>query len=156
MCIRDRPKGGGGRQIGLTLLIPAVLGAALIVVPLAGLLLRTDWGRMPEYLSGDAVWPALRLSLITTIATVVACLILGTPLAWALSRTDGPIARIVRALVTVPVVLPPVVGGVALLLAYGRRGILGPSLEAFGITLPFTTTAVILAQVFVSLSLIHI
>lgn len=146
-----RSKGGGGRQIGLTLLIPAVLGAALIVVPLAGLLLRTDWGRMPEYLSGDAVWPALRLSLITTIATVVACLILGTPLAWALSRTDGPIARIVRALVTVPVVLPPVVGGVALLLAYGRRGILGPSLEAFGITLPFTTTAVILAQVFVSL-----
>ena len=83
------------------------------------------------------MWPALRLSLITTVTTVVACLILGTPLAWALSRTDGPITRVVRALVTV--------------LAYGRLGVLGAGLAAFGISLPFTTAAVILAQVFVSL-----
>ena len=145
------PSASGGRRIGLGLLIPAILGAALIILPLAGLLLRTDWGQLPGYLTGDAVWPALRLSLITTVTTVVACLILGTPLAWALSRTDGPITRVVRALVTVPVVLPPVVGGVALLLAYGRRGVLGPGLAAFGISLPFTTAAVILAHVFVSL-----
>ncbi len=83
--VRGEPAAAGrapaaaGRRIGLSLLIPATLGAALIILPLAGLLLRTNWGRLPEYLTGEAVWPALRLSLITTVATVVACLILGTP-----------------------------------------------------------------------------
>ena len=96
--------------------------------------------------------PAVRLSIITTFATVAVCWVLGTPLAWLLSRADGRGATWLRALVTVPVVLPPVVGGVALLLAYGRRGLVGePLLDVFGVRVPFTPVAVVLAQVFVSL-----
>ncbi len=134
------------------LLVPAGLGVALVVLPLLGLLLRTDWGSFASNLSAPVVWPAIRLSLLTTLVTVALCFILGTPLAWLLSRADGRAATWLRAVLTVPVVLPPVVGGVALLMAYGRRGVVGaPLFEAFGLRLPFTPTAVVLAQVFVSL-----
>ncbi|WP_299445878.1 ABC transporter permease [uncultured Phycicoccus sp.] len=134
------------------LLVPAGLGVALVVLPLLGLLLRTDWGSFASNLSAPVVWPAIRLSLVTTLVTVALCFVLGTPLAWLLSRADGRAATWLRAVLTVPVVLPPVVGGVALLMAYGRRGVVGaPLFEAFGLRLPFTPTAVVLAQVFVSL-----
>ena len=95
---------------------------------------------------------ALRLSLLTaTLATAVSVL-LGVPLAWLLARTDVPGGRLVRALVTVPLVLPPVVGGVALLLVFGRRGPVGGWLDAtFGITLPFTTAGVVVAEAFVAM-----
>jgi molybdate transport system permease protein len=138
-----------GRGILLSL---ATLATALILVPLAGMLLRAPWSDWPRYLTDPIVWPAIRLSLITTVATVAISMVLGTPLAWLLSRADGRAANWLRALVTVPVVLPPVVGGVALLLAYGRNGVVGaPLFEAFGLRLPFTPSAVVLAQVFVSL-----
>ncbi len=134
------------------LLVPAVLAVGLVVVPLLGLLGGTEWSELPARLTDPLVRPALWLSLVTTVTTVAVCLVLGTPLAWLLSRADGRGATWLRAVLTVPVVLPPVVGGVALLLAYGRNGMVGGTLfEVFGVRIPFTPVAVVLAQVFVSL-----
>lgn len=134
------------------LLVPAALGFLLVVLPLVGLVAGTEWSGLVPRLTDPAVRPALQLSLVTTLATVAICWVLGTPLAWLLSRAEGRTATWLRAVLTVPVVLPPVVGGVALLLAYGRRGLVGePLLEVFGLRIPFTPVAVVLAQVFVSL-----
>ncbi|MDO5503644.1 MAG: ABC transporter permease [Actinomycetia bacterium] len=136
----------------LVLLIPAALALLLVVLPLLGLLIRTEWTSLATHLSAPVVWPAIRLSLITTLITLGLSILLGTPLAWLLSRAHGRAATWLRALLTVPVVLPPVVGGVALLLAYGRNGLLGaPVFEMFGWRIPFTPMAVVLAQLFVSL-----
>ncbi|NLJ54479.1 MAG: molybdate ABC transporter permease subunit [Intrasporangiaceae bacterium] len=134
------------------LLVPAALGMALVVLPLLGLVVRTDWGGLITHLRAPVVWPAIRLSLITTLTTLTLAIVLGTPLAWALAQATGRLATWARAILTVPVVLPPVVGGVALLLAYGRNGIVGaPVFEAFGWRIPFTPMAVVLSQLFVSL-----
>ncbi|RVX43221.1 molybdate transport system permease protein [Nonomuraea polychroma] len=134
------------------LVVPALLGLAFLVLPLAGLLIRAPWSTLPQRLAQPHVLEALRLSLVcATIATAL-CLLLGVPLAWLLARVDFPGRRVVRALVTVPLVLPPVVGGVALLLVLGRRGLLGQWLEStFGITLPFTTAGVVVAEAFVAM-----
>jgi molybdate transport system permease protein len=134
------------------LLLPAVLGLAFLVLPLVGLVVRAPWSTLPQRLTEPGVLTALRLSLQTaTIATVV-CVVTGVPLAWLLARVEFPGRRVVRALVTVPLVLPPVVGGVALLLVFGRRGLLGAWLDrTFGITLPFTTTGVVIAEAFVAM-----
>ena len=132
--------------------MPATLAALLVVVPLVGLVAGAEWRGLPGRLADPAVGPAVRLSAATTVTTVALCWLLGTPLAWLLSRAEGRGATWLRAVITVPIVLPPVVGGVALLLAYGRRGVVGePLLEAFGLRVPFTPVAVVLAQVFVSL-----
>ena len=140
------------RRGRLPLLVPAALGVALVALPLLGLLLGTEWTELLRHLSSPLVWPAIRLSLVTTLITLALAVALGTPLAWLLSRAEGRLASWLRALITVPVVLPPVVGGVALLLAYGREGLVGaPVFVAFGLRLPFTPTAVVLAQLFVSL-----
>ncbi|MEU7744347.1 ABC transporter permease [Nonomuraea sp. NPDC049158] len=134
------------------LVVPAVLGLVFLVLPLAGLLIRAPWPTLLQRLAEPQVLEALRLSLVcATIATAV-CLLLGVPLAWLLARVSFPGRRLVRALVTVPLVLPPVVGGVALLLVLGRRGLVGQWLEAtFDITLPFTTAGVIIAEAFVAM-----
>jgi molybdate transport system permease protein len=115
-------------------------------------LIRAPWATLPQRLTEPGVLAALRLSLITaTLATGVS-LLLGVPLAWLLARTRFPGRRFARALVTVPLVLPPVVGGVALLLVFGRRGLLGGWLDAtFGISLPFTTAGVVVAETFVAM-----
>src|SRR6185437_15518836 len=107
---------------------------------------------LPSRLAAPGVLTALRLSLETaTLATLVS-VVLGVPLAWLLARVEFPGRRVVRALVTVPLVLPPVVGGVALLLVFGRRGLVGEWLDsAFGITLPFTTAGVVVAEAFVAM-----
>jgi molybdate transport system permease protein len=131
--------------------LPALLALGLLVLPLAALLLRADWSRVPSDLATPTVMPALRLSLTTTTSTAVLCLLLGTPLARFLARSDHAVTRWVRALVTVPLVLPPVVGGVALLMTWGRNGLLGQHLSALGIQIPFTTVAVVLAETFVAL-----
>jgi len=117
-----------------------------------GLLYRAPWASLPRRLTEPGVLDALRLSLLTaTLATLVS-LVLGVPLAWILARTTFPGRRLIRALVTVPLVLPPVVGGVALLLVFGRDGLLGRWLDAaFGITLPFTTAGVVVAEAFVAM-----
>jgi molybdate transport system permease protein len=122
------------------------------VLPLVGLLVRAPWRTLPQRLVDPGILAALRLSLETaTLATLVS-LVLGVPLAWVLARTELPGRRFLRALVTVPLVLPPVVGGVALLLVFGRRGLLGAWLDAhFGITLPFTTAGVVVAEAFVAM-----
>ncbi|MGO4603464.1 ABC transporter permease [Terrabacter sp. 2YAF2] len=131
--------------------IPAALALLLLVIPLVALLVRADWARIPSDLATPTVLPALRLSLTTTSVTAVLCLVLGTPLAWFLARSEHRATSWVRALLTVPLVLPPVVGGVALLMAWGRNGVVGQHLTPFGIQIPFTTVAVVLAETFVAM-----
>ncbi|WP_285732522.1 ABC transporter permease [Kitasatospora phosalacinea] len=147
---RRRPRGAG--RVPAALLLPALLGLAFLVLPLLGLLVRAPWRSLPALLTGPEVWQALKLSLLSaTLATGVS-LLLGVPLAWLLARTEFPGRRLVRALVTLPLVLPPVVGGVALLLVLGRNGVLGRWLDAWtGVTLPFTTTGVVVAEAFVAM-----
>ncbi|WP_433533367.1 ABC transporter permease [Micromonospora sp. CA-263727] len=139
-------------RIPVALLVPAALGLLFLVLPLVGLLVRAPWATLPQRLTEPGVLTALRLSVQTATLATLLCLALGVPLAWLLARVRFPGRRVVRALVTVPLVLPPVVGGVALLLVFGRRGLIGSWLdETFGLTLPFTTTAVVLAEAFVAM-----
>ncbi|MFJ2033239.1 molybdate ABC transporter permease subunit [Streptosporangium sp. NPDC087985] len=134
------------------LVAPAVVGLAFLVLPLAGLLVRAPWPTMGERLAEPQVLQALRLSLVTATLATLICLLLGVPLAWVLARGNIPGRRLVRALVTVPLVLPPVVGGVALLLVLGRNGLAGRWMhETFGISLPFTTAGVVVAEAFVAM-----
>ena len=136
----------------IALLIPAWVGLAFLVLPLIGLVGRTPWGSLGERLADPAVFAALKLSLFTATVATVACLVFGVPLAWLLARVPFRGRRIVRALVTVPLVLPPVVGGVALFLALGRRGLVGSFIyEHTGFSLPFTTAGVIVAEAFVAM-----
>ncbi|MFG6198139.1 ABC transporter permease [Nonomuraea sp. JJY05] len=147
-----RPARQAAGRLPWMLVLPALAGLAFLVLPLAGLLIRAPWGTLLERLTEPQVLEALRLSLVcATIATAL-CLVFGVPLAWLLARVDFPGRRVVRALVTVPLVLPPVVGGVALLLVLGRRGLVGQWLESsLGITLPFTTAGVVVAEAFVAM-----
>ncbi|GGM92995.1 molybdate ABC transporter permease [Thermopolyspora flexuosa] len=147
-----RPRRAPRGRAPWMLFVPAVAGLVFLVLPLAGLLIRAPWSTLPARLAEPAVLQALRLSLVTATVATGLCLLLGVPLAWLLARVDFPGRRLVRALVAVPLVLPPVVGGVALLLVLGRRGLVGQWLEAaFGITLPFTTAAVVIAEMFVAM-----
>ncbi|MGI8336136.1 ABC transporter permease [Actinomadura scrupuli] len=140
-----------GRVPGL-LIVPALLGLAFLVLPLVGLLTRAPWSTLGTRLARPQVLDALRLSLVTATLATALCVLLGVPLAWLLARVSFRWRRLIRALVTVPLVLPPVVGGVALLLVLGRRGLLGRWLDsAFGITLPFSTAGVVLAEAFVAM-----
>ena len=143
----------GRGRLGIILLIAlAALGLAFLVLPLLGLLIRAPWHRLPELLSKETSQQALRLSLVTASLATALSLLLGVPLAWALARLELPGRSFFRALVTVPLVLPPVVGGVALLLAFGRRGIIGgPIYDHTGWSMPFTTTAVVVAETFVAM-----
>ncbi|NQE69412.1 Molybdate/tungstate transport system permease protein WtpB [Nocardia gamkensis] len=136
----------------VALMLPAVCGLAFLVVPLIGLLARAPWATMPDRLLGAEVGRALRLSLVCATAATAICLVLGIPLAWVLARAELPGRGLIRALVTVPLVLPPVVGGVALLLVLGRRGLIGRYLyEWFDLSLPFTTAGVVVAEAFVAM-----
>jgi molybdate transport system permease protein len=138
--------------VPVALLLPAVAGVVFLVLPLAGLLARTPWATLPQRLAEPTVLAALKLSLLTATLATLLCILLGVPLAWLLARVEFPGRRLVRALVTVPLVLPPVVGGIALLLALGRRGLVGSWLDStFGMTLPFTTAGVVVAESFVAL-----
>jgi molybdate transport system permease protein len=145
----SRPRQGG---VPLPLLVPAAIGTLFLVLPLLGLVIRAPWSDLGARLTEPGVGEALRLSLVTaTLATALA-MVLGVPIAWVLARTDVRGRSVLRALVTVPLVLPPVVGGVALFLVLGRQGILGRLLyEWTGFTIPFTTLAVVLAETFVAM-----
>jgi len=129
----------------------AVVGALLIVVPIVSLATRVDWTRFGSLITSESSLAALALSLRTSVASTALCVVLGVPLALVLARTSFPGKRILRALILLPLVLPPVVGGIALLAAFGRRGLLGAPLEAAGVTIAFSTVAVVLAQTFVAL-----
>lgn len=134
------------------LIIPAALATLLVVVPLLSLVGRTPWARLPELLFTREVGDALWLSLLTSTAALAICLAVGLPLAWFLARIDFPGRSLLRALVIVPLVLPPVVAGVALLAAFGRSGYVGgPIHDWTGFTIPYTTLAVVIAHAFVSL-----
>ena len=140
------------QRVPAALLLPAGLGLLFLVLPLLGLLARAPWTTLPRRLAQPGVLTALRLSLETATLATLLCAALGVPLAWLLARVEFPGRRLVRALVTVPLVLPPVVGGVALLLVLGRNGLVGQALDSwFGVTLPFTTAGVVVAETFVAM-----
>ncbi|MGD9987347.1 ABC transporter permease [Pseudonocardia sp.] len=132
--------------------VPAVVAFLVIALPVLGLLLEADWARMPELLTSPAALAALRLSLETAAISTVLCILLGGPLAAVLARGRMPGLRALRSVVLLPLVLPPVVGGLALLYLVGARGLVGEALElGFGVTIPFTTAAVVIAQTFVAM-----
>ena len=136
---------------------PAVAGLAAVTVlffllPLSGLVFRAPWGSMTKVITSSTSLDALRLSLIASLATTVLALLFGFPLAWLLARGQFRGKPLLRGLTTLPMVLPPVVGGIALLLAYGRKGMVGEPLNAaLGISLPFTLPGVIVAEAFVAM-----
>jgi molybdate transport system permease protein len=130
----------------------AALAVAVFALPFIGLLWRVPWSRLGHVVTEATVRDALALSLRTSLLSTSITVVLGVPLAWALARIDFPGRRLVRALATLSMVLPPVVGGVALFASFGRRGLFGRLLDDwFGIRIPFTTGAVVLAQTFVAM-----
>lgn len=140
-----------GRPPGFALVVAAV-ATAFFALPIIGLLQRAPWSQLWDDLTADATVEALRLSLVCSLGATALSLLFGVPLAWALARLDVPGRRLARAVVTLPMVLPPVVGGVALFLAFGRRGLVGQYLDDwFGLRLPFSTGGVIVAETFVAM-----
>lgn len=142
------------RANGPPIVVIAIAGVAIafFAAPLVGLLARTPWGSAWDELTAPGTVDALRLSLVCSLAATVLSVVFGVPLAWVLARQQFPGRRLARALVALPMVLPPVVGGVALFLAFGRRGFIGRELDDwFGITLPYTTLGVIIAETFVAM-----
>lgn len=154
MTTRAGPRRGAG-SVGrppVAILGIATLAFALVAVPLVALLRRVAWSNLWSDLSSPGSVEALRLSLICSVAAAIASVVLGLPLAWTLARVPFAGRRFVRALVLVPMVLPPVVGGVALLSAFARRGIVGGWLyDALGVQLTFSTAGAILAETFVAM-----
>jgi molybdate transport system permease protein len=148
----DRQR-GAGPSVGMPrwLWFPAALAAAFIILPLAAIVLRIDPASLPALVTSQSALEALWLSLRTATAGTVLCILLGVPLATVLARTSFRGQGLIRSLVLLPLVLPPVVSGLALLYTFGRRGLLGQSLDLVGIQIPFTTLAVVIAQTFVAL-----
>lgn len=131
--------------------IPAAVGVLLLALPFVALLTRLDWAGVPAAITAPEALQALGLSLSTATVSTVLCLLLGVPLALVIARSDGWLPAVLRTLTTLPLVLPPLVGGIALLSLLGRNGMLGGVLSVAGIQIPFTTAAVIIAQTFVAL-----
>ena len=140
------------RRPPLPVMVLAGVAVLFVVLPLAGLLARAHWDTVLTQLGSATVLDALRLSLLTATAALAASLLVGVPLAIVLARVRFPGRSLVRAVVTLPMVLPPVVGGVALLLAFGRNGLLGAPLYSLtGWSLPFTTAGAVVAETFVAM-----
>ncbi len=149
---RRAARGGASRSVPAPLLVPALIAILFLLLPLAGLLIRAPWGKLGAALSGTDATQALTLSLWTATVSTAISMVIGVPLAWVLARSSFPGQRLLRALVTLPLVLPPVVGGVALLLAFSRTGIVGRYLDSwFGLTIQFTPLAVVMAETFVAM-----
>lgn len=142
----------GRERVPALVVALALVGAALFVLPLLGLVFQAPWRDALRSLTAPETLNALRLSLIASLSATAIALVLGVPMAWIYARVAFPGRSVLRALTTLPMVLPPVVGGIALLLAFGRRGLIGGWLDsAFGITLPFTTAAAVMAETFVAM-----
>jgi len=140
------------RRPPVLLVVLGSIGLAMFVVPFVGLLARVPWSDLPALLARDVVTDALRLSVVTSLMATATAVVVGIPLAWMMARLDFPGRPLVRGLVTLPLVLPPVVGGAALLFALGRRGLVGEGLEqATGLLLPFSTWGVVVANTFVAM-----
>ena len=136
----------------IPIVVLAVIAVVFFALPLLALLQRVPWSDVGDLFTASAPREALLLSLLTSVIATTCALVLGLPLAWVLARTQLPGRHVIRAVCTLTMVLPPVVAGVALLAALGRRGLIGASLnDWFGIRLPFTTPAVVIAQVFVAM-----
>ncbi len=148
-----RARGWAGTGSGLPgwVFLPAVLGGAFIVLPLVAMLARVQWSSFWELITSESSIAALWLSLKTSTVSTVLCVLFGTPMALVLARARFPGIRLARSLVLLPLVLPPVVGGIALIYTYGRQGLLGGTLEFLGLRIAFSTTAVVIAQTFVAL-----
>lgn len=129
----------------------AVVGGLFVVVPLAAMALRVDWPRFIPLVTSESAQAALLLSLRTSLTATALCIVFGVPMALVLARTSFRGQQVLRSLVLLPLVLPPVVGGIALLYTFGRRGLLGSSLDVLGIDIAFSTTAVVMSQAFVAL-----
>lgn len=142
-----------GRYSGLPrwVFVPAAVGAMFVVLPLAAMTARVRWSNFFVLVTSESSMAALGLSVRTSAAATALCLVLGVPMALVLARTSFPGQRVVRSLMLLPLVLPPVVGGIALLYTFGRRGLLGHTLDVLGIQIAFSTAAVVLAQTFVAL-----
>lgn len=131
--------------------LPAAVGTAFVLLPLCAIVARVEWPDFWELITSESSREALKLSLRTSAASTLACLVLGVPMALVLARNRFPGQSVARSIVLLPLVLPPVVGGLALLYTFGRRGLLGHSLEVLGIQVAFSTVAVVMAQTFVAL-----
>lgn len=131
--------------------LPAIAGIVFVAMPLVAIAIRVDWPRFWALITTPSSQTALLLSVKTAAASTVLCVLLGVPMALVLARSRGRLVRSLRPLILLPLVLPPVVGGIALLYAFGRLGLIGRYLEAAGISIAFSTAAVVLAQTFVSL-----
>ncbi|MFC5338993.1 ABC transporter permease [Leucobacter denitrificans] len=141
-----------GSRAPLAALLPAVLGLALLVFPLIALISRASWSTLWQDITSETALQALGLSFGTALAATVLCVLFGVPLALLMARSSARTSALLRTLVAVPLVLPPMVGGVALLFLFGRSSPIGQAIDSlWGITLPFTTPAVVLAQAFVAL-----
>lgn len=135
---------------GVAVSLLAIVAVVFLTLPIVALVIRSLESRAWEGMPGSAVPDAIWLSFVTTIFTILATIIFGTPLAYVLARRTFPLKRLVNVLVELPIVLPPAVAGLALLITFGRRGLVGPILLDFGISLPFTIYAVVMAQTFVA------
>ncbi|MGH3560077.1 ABC transporter permease [Mycobacterium sp.] len=131
--------------------VPAVVGTAFVVLPLVAVAVKLDWPHFWELITRASSRTALWLSVKTAVASTVLCVLLGVPMAMMLARSRARLVRWLRPVILLPLVLPPVVGGITLLYTFGRLGLIGRYLDAAGISIAFTTTAVVLAQTFVSL-----
>lgn len=141
------------RAVGVPgwLLAPAALGAAFVLLPLVAIITRVPWTQFGALIASEGSRDALSLSLRTSATTTALCVLLGVPMALVLARTRFPGQGLLRSLVLLPLVLPPVVGGLALLYTFGRRGLLGETLDVLGLQVAFSTAAVVMAQTFVAL-----
>ncbi|WP_326547574.1 ABC transporter permease [Mycolicibacterium sp. ND9-15] len=146
-------RAGGLIQVGLPAWVyfPATVGALFVLLPLIAILLKIDWAHFVPLVTSESSCAALVLSIKTAAASTAVCVLVGVPMALVLARGQFPGQPVLRSLVLLPLVLPPVVGGIALLYTFGRQGLLGHHLEVLGIRIAFSTTAVVLAQSFVSL-----
>jgi molybdate transport system permease protein len=144
--------GQGKQSFNPLLALLAALAALFFIFPLIGLITGAPWGHIVSVITSQSATQALELSIIASLASTALALIFGFPLAWLLARGTFRGKVVLRGLTTLPMVLPPVVGGIALLLAYGRRGIIGEPLDkATGFSLPFTLAGVIVAESFVAM-----
>ncbi|HEY8787828.1 MAG TPA: ABC transporter permease [Actinopolymorphaceae bacterium] len=144
---RGRPASGPPGWI----FVPAAVGVLFVLLPLVAILTRVRWSNFWTLITSTSSVAALELSLRTSAASAIACVVLGVPMALVLARSRLPGLRLARSFVLLPLVLPPVVGGIALLYTFGRQGLLGRYLEVLGLQIAFSTTAVVIAQTFVAL-----
>lgn len=143
----------GVRPVGLPawIYLPAAIGGLFVVLPLVAMLVKVDWAHFGSLVTSESSVAALKLSLKTAAASTMLCIIFGVPMAAVLARSSFRGLSLLRSLILLPLVLPPVVGGIALLYTFGRKGLLGHQLDVWGIQIAFSTTAVVLAQTFVAL-----